>query len=111
MSTMILVFATSFLLMFFRHLNIRTTATKKVAQTVLYTIGCQSMTLISMALGIQGFLRGDYMTMIAFVAGGALGTLLNFRVKICNCKGEQFLTIKSKHDEDELYPRKGCQCQ
>jgi len=94
MSTIILVFATSFLLMFFRHLNIRTTATKKVAQTVLYTIGCQSMTLISMALGIQGFLRGDYMTMIAFVVGGALGTLLNFRVNICNCEDKSFITLR-----------------
>lgn len=81
----LIVFATSFVLMFFRHLNIRSTALQKRYLTTLLCFVVQIATLTSMSLGVNGFLKGDYTVMAAFVIGGTLGTFSNFFVKVCSC--------------------------
>lgn len=82
MSESIIVFASQLLLVFLKHLNVRMNASHKVWLAVLVTGAIQVAWLVSSALGIKGFLSGDYLLVVIYVIGGMIGSFLNFKIKV-----------------------------
>jgi len=82
MMEVLIVFVSQLAMIFFRMINVRTVASHKVAKSVLLTGAIQIAWLISSALGIKGFLDGNYPVIAAYIAGGMIGTYLSFSIKI-----------------------------
>jgi len=76
------IFTSQLLLVFFKHITVRTVNQGKVMQSAIYTACIQSMWLISSALGINALLNYDWLSVFAYVTGGVIGTILNFKIKI-----------------------------
>ena len=77
----LIVFVSQLILVFFKHLAIRAIAAHKVAQTAVYTALIQLSWLIASALGINALLSGEWVSVIAYISGGVIGSLLQFKVK------------------------------
>jgi len=76
------VFISQLLLVFFKHLNVRMIANHKVWLAVIITGAIQASWLVSSALGIKGFLESNYLLICIYIAGGMIGSFLNFKIKV-----------------------------
>ncbi|MBL4621937.1 MAG: hypothetical protein JKY89_06020 [Immundisolibacteraceae bacterium] len=77
-----IVFAAQLALVFLKHLNIRKIAGQKVAHAVCITGAIQAVWLVASALGIKGFLDGDYTIVAAYIIGGMVGSYLQFKLRV-----------------------------
>lgn len=72
--------------MFFKHIAIRAIAANKQLQTALFTTMLQVSWLvawlIASGLGINALLSHEWISVIAYISGGVVGSLLQFRVKL-----------------------------
>ena len=64
------IFFCQILMVFFRQRNVVMINMKKKYASVLL--------VVSSALGIQGFLEGDYVAVVVYILGGAFGSYLSF---------------------------------
>jgi len=78
----IAIFVSQALLVFLKHLNVRLINHHRVGLAVSVTGGIQTAWLISSALGIKGFLAGDWVLIGVYVASGMIGSYLNFKIKV-----------------------------
>lgn len=76
------VFVSQLAMIFFRLVNVRMVTAGNVFKSVLLTAAIQSTWLVSSALGIKGFLDGDYAMVCAYIAGGMAGSYLSFKIKV-----------------------------
>ena len=76
------VFVSQLMMIFFRLLNVRMVANHKVAISVMLTGAIQSTWLVASALGIKGFLDGNYLVIGVYILGGMVGSYLSFKIKI-----------------------------
>ena len=83
----LIVFIAQLLLVFFKHLGIRAISNGRVLLTSMYTVAIQSLWLLSSALGINALLNHEWLIVLAYISGGVIGSLLQFRI-----------TIKDKHE-------------
>jgi len=77
-----IIFISQVLLVFFKHLAIRSITNHKRLQTAIYTTFIQASWLISSALGINALLNGEWLSVFVYIAGGVVGSMLQFRIKI-----------------------------
>lgn len=63
-----------------RSLGVMTTIKQDIFKTVILSIFIQITWLISTFLGINSLLKGDYIIIIFYIIGGAVGTYLSFKI-------------------------------
>jgi len=80
--TEIIIFTSQLLLVFFKHLTVRAVNSHKVVKSAIYTACIQISWLVSSALGINALLNSEWYSVVAYVIGGVVGTILNFKIKV-----------------------------
>jgi len=76
------VFISQLLLVFFKHINVRVLVKEQVVKSMFYTLLIQASWLVSSAIGIKALLDNDFLTVVFYLAGGVIGTYLNFKIKV-----------------------------
>ncbi len=80
--TALIIFIAQMVMVFFKHIAIRAIAQGRVLLTSLYTALIQASWLVSSALGINALLAGDWISVIAYITGGVLGSVLQFKFQV-----------------------------
>jgi hypothetical protein len=78
----LIIFTTQLLLVFFKYIAIRAILKNSIFQTLVFTFFIQSCWLISSALGINALLNYEWLSVISYIAGGILGSYLQFKIKL-----------------------------
>jgi hypothetical protein len=82
----VIVFASQFAFIYLRTLNVIYTVEKKILKAVLSGIGIGILTLTSFSIGIDSFRGGQVLPVLAFLLGGAIGTVWGIMQNIKNEK-------------------------
>lgn len=69
-----IVFITQIIFLYLRTLNVLYTSERHVWGTVLTGNGVSISWLISMSIGLNSMLTGDWQPIVAFLIGGTIGT-------------------------------------
>lgn len=78
----LVIFIAQLSLVFFKHLTVRAVTDHNVLKSMIFTAMIQISWLVSSALGINALLNSEYFNIFAYVAGGVVGTFLNFKIKV-----------------------------
>lgn len=82
MLEIILVTVSQFMLIFFKHLAIRTVVEVQVVRSAVLTFAIQVSWLISAAIGINAVLDFDWVVIGFYLAAGVLGNYLSLKINI-----------------------------
>ncbi|MGE4517289.1 MAG: hypothetical protein AB7D96_10560 [Arcobacteraceae bacterium] len=76
------VFVSQMSLIFFKHVGVRVIVKEQVLKSMFFTSLIQASWLVSSAIGISAFLKGNWIVVCFYLAGGVMGTYLNFKIKV-----------------------------
>ena len=82
MIQIIVVFISQMLLIFFKHVGIRVIVKEQIIKSMFITFLIQSSWLVSSAIGISAFMKGNYIVVTFYLIAGVVGTYLNFKIKV-----------------------------
>jgi len=80
MMTYLVVIISQFLFIFFKQLNIRMVAERRIIITVILTTLIQSLWLISSYIGLKAMLDSNYTLALVYVLAGSAGNAMSFKV-------------------------------
>lgn len=72
----------SIILGVFKHLTVRAVSSRNILLSAVYTGMIQISWLASSALVINDLLKDQWLSVFAYIAGGVVGSTLQFKIKI-----------------------------
>ncbi|MDY0320388.1 MAG: hypothetical protein RBR23_01520 [Arcobacteraceae bacterium] len=82
MIEIIAVSASQMALVFLKHINIRLIVRDRVWLSLITTFLVQASWLVASAIGINGFLNGEWHIVVFYLLGGVIGSYINFKIKV-----------------------------
>lgn len=76
------VFISQMALVFLKHVNIRVIVKEQVIKSMFITFLIQGFWLVSSAIGISAFIKGNYIVVVFYLIARVAGTYLNFKIKV-----------------------------
>jgi len=77
----IIIFISQLALVFFKHLTVRTVNNHQILKSAFYTAMIQISWLVSSALGINALLNNEWLSVVSYILGGVVGSVLQFRIR------------------------------
>lgn len=78
----LVIFITQIMMLFLRTINIIYTTERKIFGAMLTNSGVAITWLLSMTIGMNSMVTGNWMPIVAFLVGGALGTYMAMKLEI-----------------------------
>ncbi len=76
------VFISQMSLIFFKHIGIRVIVKEQIIKYMFITFLIQGSWLVSSAIGISAFIKGNYIVVAFYLIARVVGTYLNFKIKV-----------------------------